>query len=300
MVEKMKRNVRDNERSVKRSSVLRTAVLASSIMLAACGSKEKSESSGNGGSGGVAGEAGATAQTSGGNVSAGGSVSTGGQAGSSAATGGTTSCAVDARYNIDCDSTSSVSETMEVGDEIPVGVRDGVVNLRLTAVVGNDFQTSRWSATDENCETSETEIDEETSKVVSVGGKRVQVSVHEIAPNSRGTQVTATFSAVCGDVVEGAAGSGGASSCEATQEEGQATTLDVGNSVTVGNVTVELVSTSTAAAEVSVSGPGCGSGQATVNNGSTATYDLGTHEAEIQNIWSNPVQARLRVSVDSK
>ncbi|MBN1169786.1 hypothetical protein JXA56_02080 [Candidatus Micrarchaeota archaeon] len=300
MIEKTKKEGRDIQASVKRNvtALGRKAVLASSIMLiAACGSREESKSSDNasGGSSGVAGT-GTGGQTESGGTA--GQTESGGTAGS----GGTT-CPISARYNVDCESTSSISATMEVNEEMKIGTENGAISLRLAGVVGRNFEVSQWYAYDETCADSNEEITEGTSKIVAAGSKRVDVTVHEIAPDTSDgkIKVTTTFSAVCGNlpVVDGGAGASG-EGCGAVQEEGQEATFNVGDSVTVGNVTFELVSTSTVSAVVAVSCTDAVPGEITVNAGSVAGYDLETHEAEVENIWSNPVQARLKPSVNNK
>ena len=279
------------------------AIASSVAAVQACGSEDEQPPSLGNGNTGAAGASGASGTVSSGGAS--GSTAVGGSSGSETDAGATT-CHIVADRNLDCDSTTSVSETLSVGDRMKVGVEDGVVSLRFAGAVGSDFQTAEWDVLDTDCESTTERVDEGSSRVVRVGNNEVEVTVHEIAPDTAngGTMVTATFSAVCGDRPEVDGGGTGEGVCEGVvSEEGQDTTLDVGSGVTVGNVTFELVSSSVESAVVRISCTMEGNveqvEEVTVEAGSTVTHDLGDHQAQIENIWSNPVQAKIRPSVNT-
>jgi len=306
-----------NDRKVERTKPTfpRMKVLVSSLAIAgavtgahACGGEEEEAPSvPSGGSAGAAGSVagGSSGMAGSGPSEAGGSTSVAGSAG----TTGATSCAIEVTHSIDCESTSFVSNTLEVGDEMNIGVGDAAVSLQFTGAVGRDFQTSEWTVRDSECNETQEQVEEGSSRVVSVGEERVEITVTEIAPDTSdgNTKVTVRFSAVCGEVpvVDAGADAPVETGCEGlTSEEGTEVTLDIGGSVTVGNATFQLLTSSLESAELGVSCYVNGTEEQvdtmTVEAGETATHDLGTHEAVVESIWSNPVQAKIRPSVDSK
>ena len=215
---KQEKNVTKKE--ILRPNGFRTAKLLTSVALAgaiaACGSKdEQPPSLGNGdtssaGAAGVAGAAGSAANVQG-TGGSGASTSVGGGAGAAGAAGATTGCPITADYDLSCDSLASVPKTMEVGEEVKLGLDNGAVVVRLTGITGADFETAQWEASNTACDSYSMSVNEGESADLWVATNVVNVRVAEISPDSQNLSrlVNVTFSAVC-EETPATGGSGGA------------------------------------------------------------------------------------------
>ena len=216
----------------RRPNGFRTAKLLSSVAiigtLAACGGEEEKAPGvpSSGGAAGAAGSVEATGGAAGPDVQGtGGSTSRGGSTG---AAGSTAECAIEPDYDLSCNSLDEVPRTLEVGDEISVGLDNGgAMVVTLEGISGPDFETAQLHARNETCDEYTLSINEGESADLWVATSVITVTVEEISPDAQNLRRLANvrFSAVCEDVIPsggsgGAAGVGGAAGAAGAVEAG--------------------------------------------------------------------------------
>ena len=337
MVEKTMNVKKTPERS--NSNGFRKAKLLASVAiigtLAACGSREEKSTPGIPSEGGAAGAAGSVeaGATSTGATSSGGSQQTGGSSGSTSISGnggqaGSRECPITAEYDLSCDSLTSVPKTVQVGEQVSLGLENGAMVIRLAEVSGQDFDTAHWEGSNETCDSYSVSVREGENTNLWVANNVVNVRVNEVSPDpqTQDTLVNVVFSAVCEEQpgtggASGQAGSAGqAGSTQTGGASGQAGSSGTGGAVVtacevqqgnayelvqvntplvVGGYTLTYVGSDSETATVEVSCGGSRIGTISIPVMGQATYEDNANNMSISiNVHSaSDTAARLTVAV---